>query len=136
MDKFKYLGTIFSQSGSFLNVRKHVTAQAKKAMYLLNRIRKFDLPIDLQLKLFDNTILPILTHSYEVFGFEDCHMLEAIHNQFLRSLTYSRKSTPLYILKQKKKRPIFMVLYLSIQLRCCNKNQTKVLIKRPTRKKW
>ena len=99
VDKFKYLGTIFSQSGSFLNARKHVTAQAKKAMYLLNiRIRNLDLPIDLQLKLFDNTILPILTHGCEVFGFEDCHMLEAIHNQFLRSLTYSRKSTPLYML--------------------------------------
>ena len=36
----------------------------------------------------------------------------------------------------KKKRPIFMVLYLSIQLRCCNKNRTKMLIKRPTHKKW
>ena len=99
VDKFKYLETEFSQSGSFLNARKHVTAQAKKPMYLLNiRIRNLDLPIDLQLKLFDNTILPILTHGCEVFGFEDCHMLEAIHNQFLRSLTYSRKSTPLYML--------------------------------------
>ena len=36
----------------------------------------------------------------------------------------------------KKKRPIFMVLYLSIQLRCCNKNKTKMLIKRLTHKKW
>ena len=35
----------------------------------------------------------------------------------------------------KKKHPIFMVLYLSIQLRCCNKNKTKMLIKRPTHKK-
>ena len=35
----------------------------------------------------------------------------------------------------KKKRPIFMVLYLSIQLRFCNKNKTKMLIKRPTHKK-
>ena len=34
----------------------------------------------------------------------------------------------------KKKRPIFMVLYLSIQLRCCNKNKTKMLIKCPTHK--
>ena len=34
----------------------------------------------------------------------------------------------------KKKRPIFMVLYLSIQLRCCNKNKTKMFIKRPTHK--
>ena len=36
VDKFKYLGTVFSQSGSFLNARKYVTAQAKKVMYLLN----------------------------------------------------------------------------------------------------
>ena len=35
----------------------------------------------------------------------------------------------------KKKRPIFMVLYLSIQLRCRNKNKTKMFIKRPTHKK-
>ena len=34
----------------------------------------------------------------------------------------------------KKKRPIFMVLYLSIQLRCCNKNKTKIFIKRLTHK--
>ena len=27
-----------------------------------------------------------------------------------------------------------MVLYLSIQLRCCNKNQTEMFIKRPTHK--
>ena len=36
----------------------------------------------------------------------------------------------------KKKRPIFMVLYLSIQLRCCNKIKTKMIIKRQTHKKW
>ena len=35
----------------------------------------------------------------------------------------------------KKKRPIFMVLYLSIQLRCRNKNKTKMFIKCPTHKK-
>ena len=29
-----------------------------------------------------------------------------------------------------------MVLYLLIQLRCCNKNKTKMFIKRPTHKKW
>ena len=34
----------------------------------------------------------------------------------------------------KKKRPIFMVLYLSIQLRCRNKNKTKMFIKRLTHK--
>ena len=36
----------------------------------------------------------------------------------------------------KKKRPIFMVLYPSIQLICRNKNKTKMFKKRPTHKKW
>ena len=35
IDRYKYLGIWFSQSGSFLNVRKHIVQQAKKAMILL-----------------------------------------------------------------------------------------------------
>ena len=34
-DKYKYLGVIFSKSGSFLNMRKHIIEQANKAVYLL-----------------------------------------------------------------------------------------------------
>ena len=36
----------------------------------------------------------------------------------------------------KKIRPIFMVLYLLIQLRCLSKKYTKMFIKRPTHKSW
>ena len=64
-------------------------------MHLLNmRIANLDLPIDLQLKLFDNTILPIITYASEIWGFESCSLLEPIHNQFL----HARKSTPLYMI--------------------------------------
>ena len=66
-DKYKYLGIILSRSGSFLNARKHLAEQARKAMHLLFlRANNLEIPIDLQLKLFDNTMLPILT--YERFG--------------------------------------------------------------------
>ena len=51
--------------------------------------------------------------------------LSKIHRQDLKN-----------ILKQKKKHPIFMVLYLSIQLRCRNKNKTNMFIKRQTHKNW
>ena len=99
VDSYKYLGTYFSRSRSFLNARKHIATQANKAMHLLSlRIRNLNLPIDLQLKLFDHTVLPILTYSCEVIGFESYKMLEPIHNQFLRSLFRARKSTPLYML--------------------------------------
>ena len=66
VDNFKYLGVYFSKSRSFLKSRTHATEQARKALHLLyKRIRKFNLPIDLQLKLFDHTILPILIYGCE-----------------------------------------------------------------------
>lgn len=41
VDSYKYLGTFFSQSRSFLNARKHIAEQAKKAMHLLQmRVKK------------------------------------------------------------------------------------------------
>ena len=70
-DKYKYLVVIFSRSSSFLNARKHLVEQSKKAMHLLfTRAKNLDLPLDLQLKLFDNTLLPILTYASEVWGYE------------------------------------------------------------------
>ena len=36
----------------------------------------------------------------------------------------------------KKIRPIFMVLYLLIQIRCLSKKYTKMFIKHPTHKSW
>ena len=98
-DKYKYLGIYFSQSRSFLNARKHVVEQAKKAMHLLySRINNLNLPIDLQLKLFDHTVLPILTYACEIFSFENLDMLEKVHTSFLRKITKSKQSTPLYML--------------------------------------
>ena len=68
-------------------------------MHLLyKRIYNLDLPLDLQLKLFDHTILPILTYACEVWGFENISTIERIHSDFLRKITKSRKSTPLYML--------------------------------------
>ena len=68
-------------------------------MYLLfSRINNFYLPSDLQLKLFDHTVLPILTYASEIWGFENLEIIEKIHTDFLRKITKSRKSTPLYII--------------------------------------
>ena len=98
-DKYKYLPIYFSQSRSFLTARKHIVEQPKKAMYLLfYRIHNINLPVDLQLKLFDHTVLPILTYTCEIWGFEKLDMLEQIHTVFLRKITKSKKSTPLYML--------------------------------------
>lgn len=98
-NSYHYLGVTFTSNGSFLQARKHVVTQAKKAMHLLfTRINNADLPIDLTMKLFDHTVAPILTYGSEIFGYENIDILEKVHNDFLRKLTGARKSTPLYML--------------------------------------
>lgn len=83
-------------TGSFLKARKHVIQQASKAMHLLfTRTNNANLPIDLTLKLFNHTILPILTYGSEIFGFENLDILEKVHNDFLRKITKVRRSTPM-----------------------------------------
>jgi hypothetical protein len=97
--EYKYLGILFSSSGSFLKARKLIASQANKAMHILfTRISNLDLPIDVQLKLFDQTILPILTYNCEVWGIENLDIIEKVHTDYLRRITKSKKSTPLYML--------------------------------------
>lgn len=96
---YKYLGVLLSNNGSFLNARKSIYEKANKAMHLLyKRIYNLNLPLDLQLKLFDSTIIPIITYGCEIWGHECLEMFERVHNKFLRAITKCRKSTPMYMI--------------------------------------
>ena len=65
-DEFKYLGTVFTKRRSFYKAIKHNVDHAKKALHLLyKRIRNLQIPIDLQIQLFDSTVLPILLYGCE-----------------------------------------------------------------------
>ena len=97
--EFKYLGVTFSKTRSFYKTMKNNVTQAKKAMHLLyKRIRNLNLPIDLQLKLFDHTIVPILLNGCEVWGYQNTQIIENVQNDLLRKMLNLRKSTPIYIL--------------------------------------
>ena len=64
-------------------------------MYLLRRrIVNLHLPIDCQLKLFDQTVVPILLYGCEVYGFENIYSKEKNHLDFLKSILKLKKSTP------------------------------------------
>ena len=67
IDSYKYLGVFFSKSGSFNKAKPHI-------IHHFIRIQNLGLSLDLQLKLFDHTVLPILTYGYEVWDYEntDC----------------------------------------------------------------
>jgi len=111
--QYKYLGVIFSANGSFLSARQQNIEQAKKAMHLLYiRANNSDLPLDLTLKLFDHTIVPILTYGCEIWGYENLDIIERVHREFLRKITMSRKSTPSYMLYGELGRyPLHVTIY-------------------------
>ena len=78
---YKYLGVLMSSNGSFQNARKYIHERANKAMHLLfKRIFNLNLPLYLQLKLFDSTLLPIITYGSDVWGYENIKIMERIHN--------------------------------------------------------
>lgn len=95
VDQFRYLGVLFSYNGSFLMHRKNKLEQANKSMFaLLKTIRQLSLPIDLQLKLFDRVVVPVLIYGCEVWGYEGLDILEKLHLKFLKYILNVRSTTP------------------------------------------
>ena len=68
-------------------------------MHLLyKRINNLQIPIELQVQLFNHTILPILLYGCEVWGFHNSNLIENVQNQVFQNITHVRKSTPLYMI--------------------------------------
>ena len=94
-DSYKYLGLVLSSNGSFLNTRKHLAEQGRKAYHsVLVQARTLNLPIDLQVKLFDHTVVPILLYDSEIWGYESHEILEKVHIEFLRKITKQKNLHP------------------------------------------
>ena len=67
---FQFLGIIFSFKDSFNDAKARFVQQARNAMFIVLRMaRKLNLPINMQLELFDTMVVPILLHDAEVWGF-------------------------------------------------------------------
>ena len=95
VDSYSYLGLLFNYNGKFTCARKKLTEQAKKALYALYRkIRNMSVPVDLQLRLFDSLVLPVLLYSSEIWGFENIDIIEKVHLQFLKRILNVKSSTP------------------------------------------
>ena len=68
-DCYSYLGVIFYYNGSFVHTKKKLVEQVLKALYAVYyKIRNLQLSIDLQLKMFDSLVVPILLYGSQVWG--------------------------------------------------------------------
>ena len=92
---YKYLGILFSRSGSFLATRKYLKEQGIKAMYsVLSKCRANHLSIECQLEMFDKVVVPILLYGSEVWGFENLDIIESVHLRFCKHILRLKQSTP------------------------------------------
>ena len=116
VDHFQYLGVIFKYNGSFKLCIEKLFTQGQKAMFsVLQKCRKYDLPIDLQLDLFDKMVLPILTYGCEVWGLENMNVIniiEKLHLKFCKYVLNVKSSTPTVIVYGELGRyPLYIDIY-------------------------
>ena len=91
---FKYLGVTVSYNISFKQCIQELNKQATRAMYaLLAKSRALDLPVDIQLHLFDSLVAPILLYGCEVWGHQRVDSIEKLHLKFLKYVLGVKLST-------------------------------------------
>ena len=92
VNEYKYLGIFLSRSGSYIKTKKYIADQANKALYsLLRKIRILNLPIDMQVDLFNKVIKPILLYGSEIWGFGNLDVLERVQLKFFKQILNLKK---------------------------------------------
>ena len=82
VNEHSYLGFIINKSGKFDSTIKMLCNKAQKATFCLNNIIwKYNLPINVSLKLYDSLIVPILTYGCDIWGTYLPNLTKKIRNQ-------------------------------------------------------
>ena len=86
VNKFTYLGIVFTPGGSFSEAQATLSGQAQKAIFAMNRyLNKFvNLTPSHYLDPFDKLITPILNYGSEVWGFAKAMHIERVHLLFCK----------------------------------------------------
>ena len=94
VDHYKYLGLNFNFNGKFTVAKKELYEKGNRAMVsLLRKGRQLQLPIDIQLQLFDVLVKPVLLYGCEVWAHEGTDILEKLHLRFCKYVLGVNKST-------------------------------------------
>ena len=84
---YVYLGVKMNFENTFANAMKKQLDQGRRAQFsMLIKARNLDLPIDIQTKLFESIVCPILLYGSEVWGYKEIDMLEIFHRKFSKNI--------------------------------------------------
>ena len=95
VNKFCYLGIVFTSGGSCFEAQKTLAGQAQKAVFTLNKylFNFTSLTPAHVLELFDKLVSPILNFGSEDWGFSKASSVETVHLQFCKKLLGVKQST-------------------------------------------
>ena len=95
VNKFCYLGIVFTSGGSCFEAQKTLAGQAQKAVFTLNKylFNFTSLTPSHVLELFDKLVSQILNFGSEVWGFSKASSVETVHLQFCKKLLGVKQST-------------------------------------------
>ena len=72
-----YLGVTFTQNVYLTKRKNNLLEQGQKSMFsVLRKTKKLNLPIDMQLQMFDCMVVPILLYGSEIYGYEKSDIIE------------------------------------------------------------
>ena len=81
-------------NNEFVKAMRKQLDQGRKAQFsMLIKCRKLELPIDIQCKLFESMVIPVVLYGCEIWGFQDIKMLEIFYRKFLKKVLKLRQST-------------------------------------------
>ena len=91
---YVYLGVTMNYNNEFVKAMRNQLDQGRKEQFsMLIKCRKLELPRDIQCKLFEFMVIPVILHGCEIWGFQDIKMLEILYIKFLKKVLKLRPST-------------------------------------------
>lgn len=95
VNKFCYLGVVFTSGGSSFETQKTLAGQSLKAIFTLSRYLYNFTPLKPShvLELFDTLVSPILNYGSEVWGFNKARAIETVHLNFCKRLLGVKQTT-------------------------------------------
>jgi hypothetical protein len=88
VNKFCYLGIVFTRGGSFVEAQNTLVGQAQKAIYKMKKClyRFTHIGVKHTMDMFDKLIVPILHYGCQTWGLNKTPSIERLHMHFCKNL--------------------------------------------------